>query len=43
MKRTVAIVITILSVIIAAVNWGDVVSYGWIVAAAGWIDKCFKE
>lgn len=42
MKRAVAIIITILSAMLAYQYWGDPISLGWIVAAAGWIEKCFE-
>ncbi len=43
MKKILAIIITGLSAALAVLYWGDPSSYGWICAAAGWIDKCFEE
>lgn len=43
MKRILAILITGLTAALAFLYWGDPQCYGWICAAAGWIDKCFKE
>jgi hypothetical protein len=43
MKRTLAIIITSLSAVMAFLYWGDPMSYGWICAAAGWIGQCFKD
>jgi hypothetical protein len=43
MKRYLAIVITALSSVLALLYRDDPMSYGWICAAAGWVDKCFKE
>jgi hypothetical protein len=43
MKKILAIIITALSAVLAFLYWDDPAGYGWICAAAGWIDKCFEE
>ena len=43
MKKTLAILITALSVLLAILYWGEPAGFGWIVAVAGWIDKCFDK
>ena len=42
-KRVIAIFVTVTSASLAVLYWGDPCSYGWICAAAGWVDKCFEE
>ena len=43
MKRSLAIVIAASSAVLALLYWDDPMSYGWICATAGWIDKCFGD
>ncbi len=42
MKKTLAIIITVLSAILALAYWNEPAGYAWICAVAGWIDKCFE-
>ena len=42
-KRIIAIFITGTAIALSILLWGEPESFGWIVAATGWIDKCFKE
>jgi hypothetical protein len=41
--RILAILITVFSVFLTLVYWGDAAGYGWLVALTVWIDRCFKE
>jgi len=42
-KKKIAVFITVSSSILAFLYWGDPMSYGWICATVGWIDKCFGD
>ena len=41
--KSIAIIITVCSVILTWAYWGDPAGFGWLVAVTGWINKCFEE
>ena len=43
MKKTLAIIITVMAAALSILYWGEPEGLGWIVAVTGWIDKCFDK